>query len=418
MLEEERERERERVRETERLSHRVTNKINNTHIMLRAFSARVSRLSKLNRRFASTYVFEVDTTNFEEKVIQSNVPVILDCYADWCQPCKQLAPLLEDAVEKAGGKVVLAKLDVDKNPPIAQQLQVQSLPTVFGLFEQKLVNKFVGLVDSKTIDSFMDQMIEVGNGSSSSQQQQQQQDFDLENATPEEAFTHGFTSYQNQDFKTALSCFERVIDTEKNETDEEKRQRRAIERQERRAASAAAQGYNQTVEEAKQRGQPPPPPPPTVHQRESLDVLVARAMSLSALSVMVTGDIVRAESIVQELKSTREEEHQNLPDVSRSIALVEINADVQREGDADTNELVNKINSSPDDHQTRLRLAKILASVGEFPSAVDQALEIMKRDRNWNEGEAKAFLLQVFNILGPQHEVSKDGRRRLSNYIL
>ena len=53
----------------------------------------------------------------------------------------------------------------------------------------------------------------------------------------------------------------------------------------------------------------------------------------------------------------------------------------------------------------------------EFPSAVDQALEIMKRDRNWNEGEAKAFLLQVFNILGPQHEVSKDGRRRLSNYI-
>ena len=86
-------------------------------MMLRVFASR-ARVTRSTIRKLSTS-FEVDASNFGEKVIQSPVPVILDCYADWCEPCKQLAPLLEDAVGKAGGKVVLAKLDVDKNQPLS-----------------------------------------------------------------------------------------------------------------------------------------------------------------------------------------------------------------------------------------------------------------------------------------------------------
>ena len=208
-----------------------------------------------------------------------------------------------------------------------------------------------------------------------------------------------------------------MIDTEKNETSEERRQRREIERQERRAAQAAVAAYQQQVEQARQSGTPPPQPPPQNHQRATLEELVSRAMSLSALGEMASGDMKRAETIVKELKETRDEEHLNLPDVSRSIALVEISSDVANEGEVDPNELVNTLESSPDDHESRMRLAKLLAAVGEFPSAVDHALEIMKRDRSWNDGEAKTFLLRIFNVLGPQHEVSKDGRRKLSNYI-
>ncbi len=392
--------------------------------MLRLFTSFTTKKS-LRLRFASSArsltssssSFEVDTTTFGEKVINSPVPVILDCYADWCGPCKQLAPLLEAAVQKAEGKVVLAKLDVDKNQPIAQQLQVQSLPTVFGLFEQKLVNKFVGMIDSKAIDEFVDQMIAAGSGSSSSSPREESSSFDIENATPEEAFNFGFKAYRDQDFKTALSCFDHVYKIEQNESSEDKRTRRQIERQEKRSMQSAAQQHARAAQEAAQQGRPVPPPPP-LEQRATLEELVVRGMSLSALSEMATGNMSRAESLVEEIKKERDEEHQNLPDVSRTIALVEISADVANEDqNIDPNQLVSAIEQDENDHATRLRLCKLLAAVGEFPSAVDHALEVMKRDRNFNEGEAKTFLLRIFNVLGPQHEVSKEGRRRLSNYI-
>ena len=80
------------------------------------------------------YVVEVTEATFQAEVIDRSfqVPVLIDLWADWCQPCKQLSPILERLAGEAGGTWILAKIDVDANPRISQALQVQSIPTVFA----------------------------------------------------------------------------------------------------------------------------------------------------------------------------------------------------------------------------------------------------------------------------------------------
>ncbi|MBV8594248.1 MAG: thioredoxin [Caulobacteraceae bacterium] len=85
-------------------------------------------------------------------------PVIVDFWATWCGPCKQLTPLLEKAVKAAKGKVRLVKIDVDKNPTFAGQLRVQSIPTVYGFQDGKSVDGFMGAVPESQIKAFIDKL--------------------------------------------------------------------------------------------------------------------------------------------------------------------------------------------------------------------------------------------------------------------
>ena len=79
---------------------------------------------------------------FAKDVIQASqtVPVLVDFWATWCGPCKQLTPLLEKVVRAAKGKVRLVKIDIDKNPELAQQLRIQSVPTVYALLARKTIS--------------------------------------------------------------------------------------------------------------------------------------------------------------------------------------------------------------------------------------------------------------------------------------
>ena len=115
---------------------------------------------------AKDWIKDGSDAGFMADVIEASraAPVIVDFWATWCGPCKQLTPLLERAVNAAKGKVRLVKIDVDKNPGIAGQLRVQSIPTVFGFVGGRPVDAFMGAVPESQIKTFIDKLLTQAGG--------------------------------------------------------------------------------------------------------------------------------------------------------------------------------------------------------------------------------------------------------------
>ena len=91
----------------------------------------------------------------------TKTPILVDFWAAWCGPCKQLTPLLEQAVQKEKGRIHLAKIDVDANPAFAGQLQIRSLPTVFAFWQGQPVHRFSGLVAPGQLQMLVDQLVKL-----------------------------------------------------------------------------------------------------------------------------------------------------------------------------------------------------------------------------------------------------------------
>ncbi|RPE64851.1 putative thioredoxin [Pacificibacter maritimus] len=110
------------------------------------------------------HIVDVTEDNFMAEVVEmsNTVPVIVDFWAPWCGPCKTLGPALESAVAKAGGKVRMAKIDVDKNQMLAGQMRVQSVPTVFAFWQGQPIDGFQGALPQSEIDTFMNKLLELG----------------------------------------------------------------------------------------------------------------------------------------------------------------------------------------------------------------------------------------------------------------
>ncbi|HSD25019.1 MAG TPA: thioredoxin [Solirubrobacterales bacterium] len=106
-------------------------------------------------------IHDVSEQDFQQKVVERSkqVPVVVDFWAEWCGPCRTLGPALEKAVSERKGEVELAKLDTDRNPRIAQQFQISSIPAVKAFKDGEVVAEFIGAVPPVRIEAFLNQIV-------------------------------------------------------------------------------------------------------------------------------------------------------------------------------------------------------------------------------------------------------------------
>ena len=288
---------------------------------------------------AEGLVFDVNEANFMQAVVDRSmeVPVIVDFWAPWCGPCKTLGPALEKAVTEAKGAVVMAKINVDENQMIAQQMKVQSIPTVYAFWQGQAVDGFQGALAGSEIKAFVDKMAALGG----------------EGGVAE-----------------------------------------AIEAAEEMLAEGAAQDAAETFAAIYEE------------DAENADALGGLVRSYLALGQLDEAEAALAGASVKIAKS-------GPVDAARAqLALARQAAEAGPLG-----ELEAAVAANADDHQARLDYAQALHAAGDIEGAIDQLLELFRRDREWNDGAAKAQLITVFEALKPNDPLVAKGRRRLTSMI-
>jgi len=104
--------------------------------------------------------FSISESNFEDRVIKAEVPVVVDCYTDWCMPCKALKPLLKEIVDEMSGKVNLGFLNLDDNPRLAEKLKITAVPKVLIYSEGEIKSKIVGIMPKEEYSTQIKEVVD------------------------------------------------------------------------------------------------------------------------------------------------------------------------------------------------------------------------------------------------------------------
>ena len=151
---------------------------------------------------------DVDTASFMTEVIEASqsVPIIVDFWAPWCGPCKQLSPTIEKLVNEAGGKVRMVKVNIDENQQLAQQMRVQSIPMVYAFFGGRPLDGFQGALPESEVKAFIDRVVEAAAAAGAAP---------VANGEPPAAqlIAEGKTALAKGDDGTAMQLFAKVLES-------------------------------------------------------------------------------------------------------------------------------------------------------------------------------------------------------------
>ena len=285
---------------------------------------------------------ETTTQTFVKDVIEESrrQPVLIDFWAPWCGPCRQLTPLLEKAVRGAKGRVKLVKMNIDEHPAVAGQMGIQSIPAVIAFIGGQPADGFMGAVPESQVNAFIEKV------------------------------TRGVPAAGEPNVAEIVKEADAVF----AEGD----------------VAAAAQIY-------------------------------AEALAHDSTNTAALAGLARcyvAGGAIEEAKQTLG----MVPEAMRNDAAVKaVQASIDLAEQASSlgpvAELERTVAANPGDHQARFDLATALNAQGMRREATDQLLEIVKRDRKWNDDAARKQLVQFFEAWGGADDTTAEGLKRLSTIL-